>query len=520
MATSMNMGLLSDLFGGGNETGMEEYLTPAQQSAMSRQALLQAAMAIGQASGPSTTPRSLMQILSSGVSAGQQGYAEAQKNAITQLLTKQKLDEYKRQKAIEERLGNIFTTQAPVAGMPITPQQALAAPGGQVGPTVERAAMIGQTPEGAAVSPEDMRYEQYMRAAQLFAADPTKAKAYMDMALAIKPREEVTGQPFEVTGTDGLPVMVQQFKGGKIKTLEGFGPKREVVLQNVDGRIMAIDKNALKGGEVYGTGITPAEQQRLEMDAKRYGLDVERLKMERQRLGMEVRRLNMSEAEFKRGQYERVETADGLVYVPKVPGLPVIPIAGPTGEQLTGKGGATEDQSKAAGFALRMGQATQKFNQPVLDPNTNQPLVDASGKPITLEKAFGTPSKTQSILRNIPSAGITTGIANVFESSGRQQYRQAQEDWVTANLRAESGAAIGVDEMDKEIQKYFPQTNDKPETIAQKAQSRKAAELAMQVRGGPALKAIQKSQRQPQAGGVGRLVTDPATGVTRYVEGN
>ena len=513
MATSFDMGLLGDLFGGGGETGLEGYLTPAQQAAMQRQGLLQAAMAIGQASGPSTTPRSLMQILSSGVAAGQQGYAEAQKNAITQLLTKQKMDEYKMAQEQRRRLEEIFGAQVPTAGMPMTPQQALAAPGGQVGPTAERAAMIGQMPEATAMSPEDMRYEQFMRAAQLYAAsDPGKAEAYQKMAFAIKPREEVTGQPFEVTGADGKPVMVQQFKGGAIKTLQGFGPKREVVLQNVDGRLMAFDKSKLTGGEVYGTGITPAEQERLKMDA-------DRLKMERQRLGMEARRLNISEAEFKRGQYERVETADGLVYVPKVPGLPVIPITGPTGEPLTGKSGATEDQSKAAGFALRMGQATQKFNQPVLDPNTNQPLVDANGNLITLEKAFGTPSKTQSILRNIPSAGITTGIANVFESSGRQQYRQAQEDWVTANLRAESGAAIGVDEMDKEIQKYFPQTNDKPETIAQKAQSRKAAELSMQVRGGPALKAIQKSQRQPQTSSVGRLVTDPATGVTRYVEG-
>lgn len=251
MATSMNMGLLSDLFGGGNETGMEEYLTPAQQSAMSRQALLQAAMAIGQASGPSTTPRSLMQILSSGVSAGQQGYAEAQKNAITQLMTKQKLDEYKRQKAIEERLGNIFTAQAPVAGMPITPQQALAAPGGQVGPTVERAAMIGQTPEGAAVSPEDMRYEQYMRAAQLFAAEPTKAKAYMDMALAIKPKTEVTGDIF--TAKDGK--QYQRTKTGQFVPIPtGMEFAQETVgepFKAADGKFYLRTKTG---------GFVPAEQ--------------------------------------------------------------------------------------------------------------------------------------------------------------------------------------------------------------------------------------------------------------------
>ena len=120
-------------------------------------------------------------------------------------------------------------------------------------------------------------------------------------------------------------------------------------------------------------------------------------------------------------------------------------------------------------------------------------------------------------MRSIPSAGLTTGIANVSESSGRQQYRQAQENWVTANLRAESGAVIGTDEMEKEIKKYFPTVDDKPATIEQKSRSRKNAELAMEVRGGPALKTIKKAQ-QKSAGGGGRLVIDPATGETRYVE--
>jgi|GEM_PF-5825781 len=143
MATSFDMGLLGNIFGGGAETGLEGYLTPAQQQAMSRQALLQAVMAIGQASGPSTTPRSLMQILGSGVAAGQQGYAEAQKNAITQLLTKQKMDEARRAQASQEAYQRYLMGQ-PTEGMEITPQQAISAPSMPVGPTVERAAMIGQ----------------------------------------------------------------------------------------------------------------------------------------------------------------------------------------------------------------------------------------------------------------------------------------------------------------------------------------------------------------------------------------
>jgi hypothetical protein len=476
MATSFDMGLLGDLFGGGGETGLEGYLTPAQQQAMQRQGLLQAAMAIGQASGPSTTPRSLMQILSSGVAAGQQGYAEAQKNAITNLLTKQKMDEYKMAQEQRRRLEEIFGVSAPVAGMPMTSEQALAAPGGQVGPTVERAAMVGQVPEAAAVSPEDMRYDQYMKAAQLYAAsDPAKSKAYMDQALLIKPREEVTGQPFEVTGSDGKPVMVQQFKGGKIKTLEGFGPKREVVLQNVDGRVVAIDKNALKGGESYGTGITPAEQQRLNMDA-------ERLKMERQRLGMEARRLNISEQEFQRGQYERMENEEGVFYVPKVPGLPAIPVSGPGGVPLKGKAPPkpTEGEANAAGFANQMENAEAVIKAL---PAGSQPGVGSA------------------------MAGSVPLLGGVFErgvqSAPTQQYKQAADAWIRAKLRKESGAAIGVDEMAKEYQTYFPQIGDSAAVIAQKARSRQIATDAMK-------KSAGKSYSSTTTGG-GGLTWNPAT---------
>ena len=452
MATQFDMGLLGDLFGGGGETGLEGYLTPAQQAAMQRQGLLQAAMAIGQASGPSTTPRSLMQILGSGVAAGQQGYAEAQKNAITNLLTKQKMDEYKMAQEQRRRLEEIFGAQAPTAGMPMTPQQALAVPGGQVGPTAERAAMIGQMPEAAAVSPEDTRYEQFMRAAQLYAAsDPGKAEAYQKMAMSIKPREEVAGQPFEVTGADGKPVMVQQFKGGAIKTLQGFGPKREVVLQNVDGRLMAFDKSKLTGGEVYGTGITPAEQQRLDMDAQR-------LKMERQRLGMEARRLNISEAEFQRGQYERMENEDGVFYVPKVPGLPAIPVAGPGGVPLKGKAPPkpTEGEANAAGFASQM--------------ENSEAIIKAL-------PAGSQPGAGSGIAGSVPFIGDVT--KRLVQPEATQQYEQAAQAWIRAKLRKESGAAIGVDEMAQEYRTYFPQINDTPANIKQKAEARRIATEAM-----------------------------------------
>ena len=520
------------LFGGGGD-GMEDYLSPQQQKAMQNRAMMQAAASLLKSSGVRTTPISLGEALGGAYEAGTAGYQQAQQGAIQQLMMKQKLDEYKRNMAMQDAAQRIMmgdTGTAP-AGTQITPQQAISAPVSAelpAGPTVARAAMIGQVMPGEAPSQQDATYDRYMKLSQLYSvSDPVKAKAYQELAKTIKPTPEVIGEPYrgsegkfyqrtktggrieipaaeapaakplgemkEVTDINGQPVLVQRYDDGTIKSVEGYGLPRELVQVNLGGKIQFVDKSKIPANATYLTGMSPGEEARL--------------KIEKANLGIALKRLNLSESEFQRGQYDRVETADGFAYVPKVPGMPIIPITTATGEQVTGKGAATEDQAKAAGFALRMNQATKLFNNPVLDPNTNQPLV-VDGKQVTLEDAFGKPGRWQAILRNIPSAGLTTALANWFESSGRQQYRQAQENWVTANLRAESGAAIGVDEMEKEIQKYFPQANDKPQTITQKAQARKAAELAMEVRGGPALKAIKKSQQQPTGGG---LTWNPAT---------
>jgi hypothetical protein len=71
-----------------------------------------------------------------------------------------------------------------------------------------------------------------------------------------------------------------------------------------------------------------------------------------------------------------------------------------------------------------------------------------------------------------------------------QVYKQAQKNWITANLRKESGAAIPVPEMEAEIVKWFPVMGDKPEVIASKAAAREVAERAMSVQAGPGAKNI------------------------------
>lgn len=75
-------------------------------------------------------------------------------------------------------------------------------------------------------------------------------------------------------------------------------------------------------------------------------------------------------------------------------------------------------------------------------------------------------------------AGVPV-IGNFLASKDFQLYRQAQEDWVRAKLRKESGATIRDEEMESEIRTYFPRPGDSPEVVKQKAQARRVAEQAL-----------------------------------------
>jgi len=164
VASPMNFGGL--LFGG-MDGGLNEYLTDAQRQAMQRQAMMSAAAALLKSSGRSTTPISLGQALGQGLEAGAAGYQQAQQGAIAQLMTKQKLDEAKRAQQAQLAYQNYLTGQ-PTVGAEITPEQAIAAPGMALGPTQERAAMIGQpAPSVAPSGMSNLTREQRAMLAQL-----------------------------------------------------------------------------------------------------------------------------------------------------------------------------------------------------------------------------------------------------------------------------------------------------------------------------------------------------------------
>jgi hypothetical protein len=135
----------------------------------------------------------------------------------------------------------------------------------------------------------------------------------------------------------------------------------------------------------------------------------------------------------------------------------------------------TEAQAKSGTFGLRMAGASAALQQTMAGPD---------GKIGTADDYV--PSRQDVLSYNFP------GVGNSMVSPEYRAYRQGQDDWISANLRKESGAVIGVEEMVEERKKYFPQPGDEERTIKQKAASRRAAEAAMKVSAGRAYEDMMK----------------------------
>jgi hypothetical protein len=440
---------LGSLFGGGmsggTPSGLDALLSEDQRKLLGRNATLSAAAALLQASGRGPQRIGLGQALGSALQAGQQGYQQARASSFQDLLLGQKLQEAKAAQELQTQLGGIFTKPA----TPLTPeQQALMAPGMQAGPTMARAELAAniQPP-----SEGEIKAAQYQRAADLLASrgKGEEAKRYQDMARDLNPRAKVVGQPFEVTDTTGKPIMVQQFESGDIRTMQGFGPKRDVILQNLGGTTVAVNKSALKGGETFAQTMTPSE--------------IANLKVAQGNLAVAQGGLGLRQQEFARSAFDRVDTPEGFFNVPKGGGV-AVPVMGPSGQLKGASGAPTEGQSNAAGFAQRMELAQSIFEKL---PAGSQPGVGTR------------------MAEAVPFVGGALARGAV-QSADTQMYDQAAQDWIRAKLRKESGAAIGADEARQEYATYFPMVGDTPEKIAQKAEARRVVTLGMKNAAGKA----------------------------------
>lgn len=195
--------------------------------------------------------------------------------------------------------------------------------------------------------------------------------------------------------------------------------------------------------------------------------------------GKEVFRQKKGRAPEGPINFQTVETDQGLMaFNPRT--MQMSPIMGANGEALTKSGKPTEAETNAAGFASRMVAANQ----------------------ITSKLATGAqPKFGEAVLGAIPLIGskipevIPQGIGGLTPE--RRQYLQAANNFIRANLRKESGAAIGADEWTQEFINYFPQYNDDEQTIKNKAIFRNILTQNMKTAGGKSYKA--PSMEEPES---------------------
>jgi hypothetical protein len=135
------------------------------------------------------------------------------------------------------------------------------------------------------------------------------------------------------------------------------------------------------------------------------------------------------------------------------------------------------EQSNAAGFAMRMTEAAKQLDD-----------LESSGyNPVNGRDRAG--------------AGVGGAAGNFIMTDNGQRYNQAAMNFVRANLRKESGAAIGKDEAAKEYENYFPVAGDSPQVIKQKSDFRKTLTQNMIRTAGPAWRGA--SADAPASGGSG-----------------
>ena len=202
-------------------------------------------------------------------------------------------------------------------------------------------------------------------------------------------------------------------------------------------------------------GQSLTAKDRIELQLKHLDLD---LKAQSQ---AETKRKNLAEERLKASEIgQGGKPPAGYRWTPEG-GL--APIPGGPADPKTKSAKMTDTELTAAGYATRMTKAEEIMS--------TIPAVDQK------------PGVGESIGATLPGVGKL--LSNVARSDERQKYRQAQEDWVRAKLRKESGAVIADEEMDREIRVYFPQLGDSDAVIEQKKAARQISIEAMEKASGP-----------------------------------
>mgnify|MGYP003113459323 FL=1 len=131
-----------------------------------------------------------------------------------------------------------------------------------------------------------------------------------------------------------------------------------------------------------------------------------------------------------------------------------------------------DKQKNSASFAVRMADSNATINK----------IMESDFNPLNFYDAVAVDQGPM----------IPDFMENVLKSPQRQIFENAALNFVMAQLRDESGAAIGQGEIESAFNLYIPTFGNPPEVIAQKARARRLSVLGMKANAGNALNRIQK----------------------------
>lgn len=289
-------------------------------------------------------------------------------------------------------------------------------------------------------------------------------------------RSEV-GNYFDMRNPNGSVTRAGTNKFGDVVNT-GAVPFKEASVVDLGGSLSLRDPITNQLFPLSAKTMTPGETA---SNAVALGnLDVARgnLRLSQGRFGLEQQRFGADQAQ--RNQPIWSAEHGGFVTRPDASGRAgFMPVTGPDGKPLASNKPPTEFQRTSAGFAVRMRESGRVLEQ-----------LGASGNPSEWNAAAG----------SIPVLG--NYLERVTSGADRQRAKQAEDDWIWAKLRRESGAAVPPAEAEAERRTYFPQPGDSLEVIAQKARARAVVEQTMIENAGAALGALSERVSQiPRARG-------------------
>lgn len=311
------------------------------------------------------------------------------------------------------------------------------APLPSMSPTNENAARLAATPKAGL-------FEKLNAQADALEAKGLVQQAQQYRTLAEKYAPQYEGM--ETVMRDGKPVVLQRFKN-RAPEETGYMPKPDYKQVDTGGQIGFYDPLTGQAGGQFAKTATPG--------------DLLSATVAREGQGVTMRGQNMTDARAR----EQAEIAR---------------------KQLEAGGKPTDQQLSAQSFLSRMENASSVIDK--------------------LERGGYAPGVMGALAQGVGKVPLIGGVASMATVGAGNalvpewpQYRQAQEEWVRAKLRKESGAVISDSEMEGEIRTYFPQPGDPASLRKQKAMSRQATERAIAQQAG--------GVRAPKTSGIGTSST-------------